>query len=129
MKMATLELTEQNFEEHTNREGITLVDFSASWCEPCQQFAPIFEQISEQHPDVLFGTVDTDANPDLVAAFDVSAIPMLMIVRNRVVVYEGAGALPESVVEDLLRQTRELDMKDAPVELQPRSEDQDQNQN
>jgi thioredoxin 1 len=122
MKMATLELTEQNFEEQVSREGITLVDFSASWCEPCQQFAPIFEHVSEQHPDVLFGTVDTDANPDLVAAFEVSALPMRMIVRNRVVVYAAAGALPEYLVEDLLRQTRELDTENAPPE--PGAEDQ-----
>ena len=115
--MATLELTEQNFEELTSHEGITLVDFSASWCEPCQQFTPVFERISEQHPDVLFGTVDTDANPDLAAAFEVSAIPMLMIVRDRTVVYAAAGALPESVVEDLLRQTRELGMAEALPEL------------
>ena len=112
--MATLELTERNFQEHTSREGITLVDFSASWCEPCRQFAPVFELLSERHPDVLFGTVDTDANPDLVTAFEVSAIPMLMIVRNRVVVYAASGALPESVVEDLLRQTRELDTEPDP---------------
>ncbi|HWG26907.1 thioredoxin family protein [Actinospica sp.] len=108
--MATLELTAQNFEEHTDREGITLVDFWASWCGPCRQFAPIFERVSEKNPDVLFGKVDTEANPDLAGTFNVSAIPTLMVIRDRVVLYAQPGALPESALEDLLQQARDLDM-------------------
>ena len=108
--MATLELTAQNFEEHTDREGITLVDFWASWCGPCRQFAPIFERVSEKNPDVVFGKVDTEANPDLAGTFNVSAIPTLMVIRDRVVLYAQPGALPESALEDLLQQARELDM-------------------
>jgi thioredoxin 1 len=108
--MATLELTAQNFEAHTDREGITLVDFWASWCGPCRQFAPIFERVSEKNPDVVFGKVDTEANPDLAGTFNVSAIPTLMVIRDRVVLYAQPGALPESALEDLLQQARELDM-------------------
>jgi thioredoxin 1 len=108
--MATLELTAQNFEEHTDREGITLVDFWASWCGPCRQFAPVFERVSEKNPDVLFGKVDTEANPDLAGTFNVSAIPTLMVIRDRVVLYAQPGALPEAALEDLLQQARELDM-------------------
>ena len=108
--MATLELTAQNFEEHTDREGITLVDFWASWCGPCRQFAPVFERVSEKNPDVVFGKVDTEANPDLAGTFNVSAIPTLMVIRDRVVLYAQPGALPEAALEDLLRQARELDM-------------------
>jgi thioredoxin 1 len=108
--MATLELTAQNFEEHTDREGITLVDFWASWCGPCRQFAPIFERVSEQNLDVVFGKVDTEANPDLAATFNVSAIPTLLVIRDRVVLYAQPGALPRAALEDLLRQARDLDM-------------------
>jgi thioredoxin 1 len=108
--MATLELTVQNFEDHTDREGITLVDFWASWCGPCRQFAPIFERVSEKNPDVVFGKVDTEANPDLAATFNVSAIPTLLVIRDRVVLYAQPGALPEAALEDLLRQARDLDM-------------------
>lgn len=108
--MPTLELTTQNFEENTDRDGITVVDFWASWCGPCRQFAPIYEQVSEKNPDIVFGKVDTEANPDLASAFNVSAIPTLMVIRDRVVLYAQAGALPKSAFEDLLQQARDLDM-------------------
>ncbi len=125
--MATQELTAQNFEAHTDREGITLVDFWASWCGPCRQFAPIFERVSEKNPDVVFGKVDTEANPDLASTFNVSAIPTLMVIRDRVVLYAQPGALPESALEDLLQQARDLDMdkvrREAGIE-----QDQQQNQ-
>ncbi len=125
--MATQELTAQNFEAHTDREGITLVDFWASWCGPCRQFAPIFERVSEKNPDVVFGKVDTEANPDLASTFNVSAIPTLMVIRDRVVLYAQPGALPESGLEDLLQQARDLDMdkvrREAGIE-----QDQQQNQ-
>jgi thioredoxin 1 len=108
--MATLELTAQNFEENTDREGITVVDFWASWCGPCRQFAPIYDRVSAKNPDIVFGKVDTQANPDLAATFNVSAIPTLMVIRDRVVLYAQAGALPQSAFEDLLQQARDLDM-------------------
>jgi thioredoxin 1 len=109
--MATLELTAQNFEENTDREGITVVDFWADWCGPCKQFAPIYERVSEKNPDIVFGKVDTQNNPDLAATFNISAIPTLMVIRDRVVLYAQAGALPQSAFEDLLQQARELDME------------------
>lgn len=108
--MATLELTAQNFEENTDRDGITVVDFWASWCGPCRQFAPVYERVSEKNPDIVFGKVDTQANPDLAATFNVSAIPTLMVIRDRVVLYAQAGALPQAAFEDLLQQARDLDM-------------------
>lgn len=108
--MATLELTAQNFEENTDREGITLVDFWASWCGPCRQFAPVYERVAEKNPDVVFGKVDTEANPDLAATFNVTAIPTLLVIRDRVVLYAQPGALPEPALVDLLQQARDLDM-------------------
>ena len=126
--MATLELTAQNFEDHTDREGITLVDFWASWCGPCRQFAPIFERVSGKNPDVVFGKVDTEANPDLAATFNVSAIPTLLVIRDRVVLYAQPGALPEAALEDLLRQARDLDMdkvrREAGIEIEDEVEEQ-----
>lgn len=130
--MATLELTGQNFEEHTDRDGITLVDFWASWCGPCRQFAPIFERVSGKNPDVIFGKVDTEANPDLAATFNVSAIPTLLVIRDRVVLYAQPGALPESALEDLLRQARDLDMdkvrREAGLEIEDEVEESSQKQ-
>jgi thioredoxin 1 len=127
--MATLELTAQNFEENTDREGITLVDFWASWCGPCRQFAPVYERVSEKNPDVVFGKVDTEANPDLAGTFNISAIPTLMVIRDRVVLYAQPGALPESALEDLLQQARDLDMdkvrREAGIE---QAQEQQQNQ-
>jgi len=108
--MATQELTPANFEAHTDRDGITVVDFWASWCGPCKQFAPVFERVSAKNPDVLFGKVDTQSHPDLAATFNVSAIPTLLVIRDRVVLYAQAGALPEPAFEDLIQQARDLDM-------------------
>ncbi|HTJ71891.1 MAG TPA: thioredoxin family protein [Actinospica sp.] len=126
--MATLELTAQNFEENTDREGITLVDFWASWCGPCRQFAPVYERVSEKNPDVVFGKVDTEANPDLAGTFNVSAIPTLMVIRDRVVLYAQPGALPESALEDLLQQARDLDMDKVRREAGIEQEQEEQNQ-
>ncbi|MBR7837249.1 thioredoxin family protein [Actinospica durhamensis] len=109
--MATLELTPANFEENTDRDGITVVDFWAEWCGPCKQFAPVFERVSEKNPDILFGKVDTQSHPDLAATFNVSAIPTLLVIRDRVVLYAQAGALPEPAFEDLIQQARDLDME------------------
>jgi thioredoxin 1 len=109
--MATQELTPANFEEHTDRDGITVVDFWAEWCGPCKQFAPVFERVSEKNPDILFGKVDTQSHPDLAATFNVEAIPTLLVIRDRVVLYAQAGALPQPALEDLLQQARDLDME------------------
>ncbi|MFI5956453.1 thioredoxin [Cryptosporangium sp. NPDC051539] len=108
--MATVELTTENFNETLARDGITLVDFWASWCGPCKQFAPIFEKASEQYDDIVFGKVDTEAQQELAAAFDIRSIPTLMIVRDRVVLFAQPGALPGEALEDLIGQARKVDM-------------------
>ncbi len=108
--MATVELTKENFDEVLGQGGLVLVDFWASWCGPCRQFAPVYEEASEKHPDVVFGSIDTEAQPELSGAFNVSSIPTLMIVRDRVVLFQQPGALPASALEDLIRQAQAVDM-------------------
>jgi len=108
--MPTVQLTGENFEAKATGDGITLVDFWASWCGPCRAFAPVFEKASETHPDITFGKVDTEAEQGLAGAAQISAIPTLMAFRDGILVYREAGGLPAKALEDLITQIRALDM-------------------
>lgn len=107
--MKTIEITEANFEA-TIAKGIVLIDFWAEWCAPCRMFAPIFEAAAARHPDVVFGKVNTEVQRGLAAAFEVRAIPTLMIIRDGVVLGAQPGALPGKVLDEVIRQVRALDM-------------------
>lgn len=108
--MATVKATKENFEELVAKNDTVLVDFWASWCGPCRMFAPIFEQAAEKHPDLVFAKVDTEAEQELAAAFGIMSIPTLMVLREQVIVYSQAGALPAPALEELIERAGQLDM-------------------
>ena len=110
--MATVNLTKDSFEKTVLDSGIVLVDFWATWCGPCRAFAPIYEQISEKHEDITFGKVDTEAERELAAYFEIRSIPTLMIFRDQIPVFSQPGMLPANVLEDLIGKVRDLDMDD-----------------
>lgn len=124
--MATTEITEAGFEQTLTENDIVFVDFWAGWCGPCKQFAPVYEEISGEHPDVLFGKVDTEAEAGLASAANITSIPTLMAFRDQVLVYAQPGAINSGQLQELVTAVKSLDMDEVREKLAS-SQNPDQN--
>ena len=118
--MATVHLTKENFEQVVTTNTMVVVDFWAPWCGPCKGFAPVFEGASEQHQDVVFAKVNTDDEQEIAGAFGIRSIPTLMVFREKVLLFQQAGALPASALEQVLEQAKALDMAQVHKEIAER---------
>lgn len=116
--MAAIDLTQDNFQTTIDGNGIVIVDFWATWCGPCKQFAPVFEAASELHSDIVFGKVNTEEQQELAAEFAIRSIPTLMIFRDQIGVFMQPGALPPAGLEDVLQKVKELDMDHVRSEIE-----------
>jgi thioredoxin 1 len=116
--VATIELTKDNFEKTVNENPMVIVDFWAPWCGPCRGFAPVYEKASEAHQDVVFAKVNTDEQQELAGAFNIRSIPTLMVFREKVILFQQAGALPGQALEQVITQAKAVDMAKVHAEVQ-----------
>jgi thioredoxin 1 len=115
--MPTTQITKETFNDTINNNDIVLVDWWAEWCGPCRSFAPVFEEASGKHPDIVFGKIDTEAQPELSAMARITSIPTIMAFREGVLIFSQPGALPASSLEELIGKVRELDMEEVHAAL------------
>ncbi len=115
--MATVDLTVENFRDVIDTNDIVLLDFWASWCGPCQSFAPVFEAASEKYAGIVFAKVNTEEQNELAAQFQVRSIPTLAIFREQILIFAQPGALPSSALDQLIQQARALDMNQVRADI------------
>jgi thioredoxin 1 len=116
--VAVVELTKENFEETITNNAFVMIDFWAPWCGPCRSFAPTYEKVSEDHPDIVFAKVNTEEEQELAMHFQVRSIPTLMIFRDSIIIFSQPGALPESAFRDLVVKAGELNMDEVRAQIE-----------
>lgn len=115
--MATRDLTKDNFEQTVLENDLVILDFWAPWCGPCRGFAPVYEEISEKYPDVVFAKVNTEEEQELAGYFQIRSIPTLMVFREKIIIFSQSGALPGSALEEIISKARALDMNQVRAEI------------
>ena len=123
--MAVVELTKENFEQVVTSNPTVIVDYWAPWCGPCRGFAPVFEKVSEQHPDVVFAKVNTDEQQEIAAHFQIRSIPTLMVFREQIIVFAQPGALPQGAFEQVVERAKSLDMDEVRKQVQAQESQQE----
>ncbi|MBK8063833.1 MAG: thioredoxin [Betaproteobacteria bacterium] len=123
--MATVELTKDNFEQVVTDNPMVVIDFWAPWCGPCKGFAPVFEQASEEHADIVFAKVNTDDEQEIAAAFNIRSIPTLMVFREKIILYAQPGAMPAGAFGELITKAKEVDMDQVHKDIAERGEEED----
>ena len=119
--MAVVELTKDNFDEVVTNNPFVIVDFWAPWCGPCRSFAPTYEKVSGDHPDIVFAKVNTEDEREIAGHFQIRSIPTLMIFRDKIIIFSEAGALPESAFRELVKKAGELDMAEVRRQVEAQS--------
>jgi thioredoxin len=120
--MATVDLTKDNFEQVVTSNDIVIVDFWAPWCGPCRSFAPVYEEISEKHPDVVFAKINSEEEQEVAGYFQIRSVPTLMVFRDKVVLFSQPGALPAAHLEELIGKIKEVDMAQVHKEIAEQEE-------
>lgn len=124
--MATVELTEESLEKTIVENDIVIIDFWAEWCGPCKSFSPIYEEVSEKHPDIVFAKVNTEVEQGIAAHFQIRSIPTLMIFREQIVLFSEAGMLPATALEQVIQQVKELDMEKVKADIETAQAEEEQ---